>query len=820
MQPKVFWICFFVLFTLNVRAQNRKVIEAKSVTQHIKIDGILSEDAWSSASIANDFIQTIPSPDEHSRYKSEIKILYSQSSIYIGAKLYQPRHVGSMQMSTRDELGNSFADYLSIFFDTYDDHQNAFVFRVSITGVQQDERLNGGGSQGDVNWDAVWDSKTTVEQEYWIAEIEIPFSALRFSQASSKKWGLNIGRIVRKENETSYWNRIDVQQSGFLAQSGLLANLDDIKPPVRLFLFPYLSTGYLNEKEASGVRKQILRSGGMDIKYGLSESFTLDLTLVPDFSQVVSDNLVRNLSPFEQQLNENRPFFTEGTELFNKDDLFYSRRIGNRPSGYYKVENQYSDTSKYSIERNPRIATLYNAFKISGRTKNNIGIGLFNALGAPMNAKVFDRIRGEKLPKINTEPLTNYNVIVIDKALAHQSNITLTNTNVIRHGKARDGNVSSLMMNLFDKTETYRASFESKLSLVYQLNKLVAGTVFRGGFEKVSGNLSYNLNFSNISRNYDKTDLGLQFDFNETVYSANVRYNENKLKSNLFQLYRTGVELNYTHNTSPFRRKKLEANAFLFLLFKNFWDINFYTELVPHRPVDYYQLGAFNQTLFTYPYWYNGVNGSSDSRKKLFWAFDVGYGFSNQKHSDYLNIFQSVRYRFNSKFEMSVNGSITRDNSNIGYAYYDETRNLPIVGKRDVYEYNSQISLKYNVNPFMNFTARFRHYNSFLTYTSFHQVDRRGEWQTSLFPFTTTLDENYNLQNIDIFYNWIFKPGSRLVVSFKKWLNNGYIINDQTGNFYFKNVSQIIKTPQSFEAAIRLIYFIDYNQVKANSKLF
>ena len=80
--------------------------------------------------------------------------------------------------------------------------------------------------------------------------------------------------------------------------------------------------------------------------------------------------------------------------------------------------------------------------------------------------------------------------------------------------------------------------------------------------------------------------------------------------------------------------------------------------------------------------------------------------------------------------------------------------------------------------------------------------------------------KNYNLQNIDIFYNWIFKPGSRLVVSFKKWLNNGYIINDQTGNFYFKNVSQIIKTPQSFEAAIRLIYFIDYNQVKANSKLF
>jgi hypothetical protein len=110
----------------------------------------------------------------------------------------------------------------------------------------------------------------------------------------------------------------------------------------------------------------------MDIKYGINESFTLDLTLIPDFSQVVSDNLIRNLSPFEQQLTENRPFFTEGTELFNKAAIFYSRRVGAKPKGYSTIQNEYGDTSIYAIEKNPNNTSLLNAIKFSGRTKNNI----------------------------------------------------------------------------------------------------------------------------------------------------------------------------------------------------------------------------------------------------------------------------------------------------------------------------------------------------------------------------------------------------------------------------------------------------------------
>jgi hypothetical protein len=818
--PLMRFALFFLYFfsPLLTLAEGRKTLQTTFSSQNIKIDGVLNEISWKDAQIATSFTQTIPNPDKPSLFNTEVKVLYTKNSIIVGAKLFQPRKQGSNQISTRDQLSYANADVFSVYFDTYDDHQNGFTFKVSSAGVQQDERLSEGSQYGDDSWDAVWDVKTKIEDEYWIAEMEIPFSALRFGNQAEKKWGLNFQRSMRKLNETSYWNPINVQKKGFLIQTGQLVGLNEVTPPVRLFLFPYLSTGYLTQREETGTTKQMLRSGGVDIKYGINESFTLDMTLVPDFSQVVSDNLVRNLSPFEQQLNENRPFFTEGTELFNKDDLFYTRRIGNRPRKFYDVQNSYGDTSTFDIQKNPRIATLINAFKISGRTKNNVGIGLFNAVGAPMYAKVFDKLNDRQLSRINTEPLTNYNVLVVDKALKGQSSLTFTNTNVIRANEERDGNVSSLLASIFDKSEIYRVTAGAKMSVIHHKGKYETGSYVEAAFEKVSGKFSFSVSMNRMSKNYDKTDLGLQYDFNASNEQLELGYNENKPKSKYLQSFRTGINTSVWHNTSPFKVKQFKTNANLFLLFKNFWDINFFTELVPHRPVDFYQLGAFDKLLFTFPYWYNGINGSTDSRKKFFWAYEAGYGISNQPHSDYFNANQTFRYRFSTKLEMSVDMNVTRDNSNIGYAYYDAQSKIPVVGRRDQYEYSSQVNLRYNLNPFMNFTARFRHYNSFLSYNSFHYVEQNGEWKTSLLPFRNDLNENFNLQNIDIFYNWIFKPGSRLVLSYKQWLNNGYILNEQTSNRYFKNIHQVIQSPKSYEIAVRLIYFIDYNQLRVKKK--
>ena len=136
---------------------------------------------------------------------------------------------------------------------------------------------------------------------------------------------------------------------GFVNQWGELTGLRDVKPPLRLSLTPYVRA-YVNHNplNAEGTRRTTTRfNGGADVKWGINESFTLDATLVPDFGQVQSDNQVLNLSPFEVQFNENRPFFTEGTELFNKGNLFYSRRVGATPIGFYGVDRRAAQRGGY-----------------------------------------------------------------------------------------------------------------------------------------------------------------------------------------------------------------------------------------------------------------------------------------------------------------------------------------------------------------------------------------------------------------------------------------------------------------------------------------
>jgi hypothetical protein len=796
-------------------AQEPRIFDLSRTNTSVKIDGIIKDEAWGNCSVYSNFIQTVPNPDQPSAYKTEVRMCYDNAAIYISAELFQPKHLLSNQMTARDALGRCNADVFSVFLDTYNDQQNGFAFRVSSAGVQQDERLSGGNEYGDTGWDAVWSSSVSITDSSWIVEIEIPLSAIRFSNAQNQAWRVNFLRMVRKKNESSYCSRIDVNRQGFLAQTGIVNGINNIKPPVRLFLFPYLSTGYLEQPEGNSTTKQWLKSGGLDLKYGLNESFTLDMTLIPDFSQVISDNLVRNLSPFEQQLTENRPFFTEGTELFNKAGIFYTRRVGARPSRYSSVKYLYNDTSLYEIEKNPNVTRLYNAFKISGRNKHNLGIGIFNAVGAPSKATIKDKKNNSIITK-ETESLANYNVVVFDQPFKGQSFFNFTNTNVLRRGADADANVTALQFVKFNKKENYKLGLTTKTSIVNS-NAYAIGNSFGIEFAKISGLFGFSVSAESQSPKFDQSDMGIQFDYNNSFQNITLNYNQNKPKNKHFQFYRLQTSHTLSENTIPLKFKAYRGAASYFILFKNFWDITFEFETKPIQPKDYYQLGAFNKVLNMLPYFYNSINGSSDSRKKLFWAYNFGYGLSNQKNADYLYLFQQLRYQFGSKLELNIKGEYTFDRSNIGYAYYDNSINEPIVGRRNVKESNGEFSLKYNFNPTMNLTGRFRHYNSTIHYKSLHTVNINGEWKNNIVVNNANLNENYNLQNVDIFFNWMFKPGSRIVLSYKQWLNDAYLLNNQQENHYFNNVYQVVKSPHAFEIAARVIYFLDYNKIKPNS---
>jgi hypothetical protein len=199
---------------------------------------------------------------------------------------------------------------------------------------------------------------------------------------------------------------------GFLTQEGIWKGVSHIKPPLRLQFSPYFSV-YANhypynlpdQKNWTG---QV--NGGLDVKYGINQAFTLDATLIPDFGQVQSDNLVLNLTPFEVKYNEYRNFFTEGTELFSKGNLFYSRRIGGSPIHEYDVYNNLD--SNETVIKNPTESKLINATKISGRTQNGLGIGFLNAITKPQYATIENTATKEERQEL-TDPLTNYNVLFL-----------------------------------------------------------------------------------------------------------------------------------------------------------------------------------------------------------------------------------------------------------------------------------------------------------------------------------------------------------------------------------------------------------------------
>ena len=181
--------------------------------------------------------------------------------------------------------------------------------------------------------------------------------------------------------------------------------------------------------------------------------------LIPDFGQTKYDDQILNLGPFEQQFNENRAFFTEGTDLFNKGGLFYSRRIGGSPSSYPSVENDEE------IIDNPATVNLINALKVSGRTKSGLGVGVLNAVTETTTAKIRNNTDQSVRSEV-VEPLTNYSVLVLDQRFRKNSSVSFINTNVTRDGSFRDGNVTGLIWDLNTKANTYNLSGDLKYSYV------------------------------------------------------------------------------------------------------------------------------------------------------------------------------------------------------------------------------------------------------------------------------------------------------------------------------------------------------------------
>lgn len=811
---KIFLPLFIFIFYFSSVAQKR-AFNAIKTKQAPKIDGELTDAAWNETPVLKDFIQNFPTFGLPVSQKTEVKILYDNTAIYVGAYLYDDPALIRKQITARDGESQSDVDYFSIFLDTYNDHQNGFQFLVTTANVQTDARLSPNSTSdfnsfGDKTWDAVWESKVSMKADGWVVEMRIPYSSLRFAKKDVQNWGLQLLRFFRRNNESSYWNPVDPKENGFVNQFGEFKDLKNIMPPLRLSFSPYVTTGIRSTPQyPTGFRSEWLRNGGMDVKWGINESFTVDATLIPDFGQVVSDNVVNNLTPYEVRFTENRQFFTEGTEIFNKAGLFYSRRVGATPTKYNSVRNFVASHPDWEIIKNPSITQLINATKFSGRTQKKLGIGIFNALASPMDAKIRNTLTG-KDSVIRTSELANYNIVVFDQALKGRSFVTFTNTNVMRNANARDGNVTAFDLALYDNKNMYLLRGKLRYSKVW-------GTDPHDGYNaslnygKVSGNWQYNVSGNIESKRYDPNDLGILNAPNEVTYSGSFGYRQFKPTKN-FITYNYSISPRLMYLYKPYAYSKFDITGSAFWVFNNFWDITLLANITPGEEHNYFELRTADRYLSYPSNFYYSAEGSTDSRKKFFVNYSGNYAVAPKTDNVYTSVGLGVRYRFNNKFSLDLQTTSTLEKNQLGFAFMRESNGEPIVAFRDNKDFTSILSGIYNFNSRLNLTLRARHYWNKVNYLSLYNVDLKGKLLSR--PFIPGLDENVNFFNVDGFLTWDFRLGSRLILGYKNWLGDEEMATISGKNSYFKNLGQVFNLRHGNEFTVRFIYFLDYNQLR------
>ena len=373
-----------------------------------EIDGFLDDEAWDTVPWEGGFQMFEPYDNRPPSQETRFKVVFDKENIYVAIRAFDtaPDSIVS-RLTRRDEIDG---DMVAFQFDSYHDLQTAFTFLVSAAGSRADFFVSSDGENEDETWNAIWWTKTQIDDQGWTMEAKIPFSQLRFDRSSGGVWGFQLAREIYRNSETSLWQPMSKESPGWVHLMGEINGLENIDPKKQADITPYMVAGnewFEAEAEdpfrADGVERHL--NAGVDAKIGITNNFTLDLSVNPDFGQVEADPSQVNLTAYETFFREQRPFFIEGANIFNydlavhsRDNLFYSRRIGRRPHHYPDLEDgEYADM--------PMHTRILGAAKMTGKTKDGLSIGIMESVTAPGIATI-DYGSGQRSETV--EPLTNY----------------------------------------------------------------------------------------------------------------------------------------------------------------------------------------------------------------------------------------------------------------------------------------------------------------------------------------------------------------------------------------------------------------------------
>ena len=412
----------------------KRAAAARVPSDSIQVDGHLDEAVWSRAEPVDDFVQKEPIEGAPPTERTEVRFLYDDDALYVGARMYssqgrsgiqaplsrrdapysptrgsggQGGGGGFVQGSSSSQDGAELSEYILVSLDTYLDRRTAYTFGVTASGVRIDHyHLTDSESNIDQRFDPVWEAAVSVDNGGWTAEMWIPFTQLRFNDRAEQVWGLNIHRWIPSKNEDDYWVPIPRTEDLWASRFGELRGIDQIGQNRRIEVLPYVTGGSTvtgNTQAASPFDDGVNLEGGAgaDLKMGLGPNLTLDVTVTPDFGQVEVDPAVVNLTDTEVIFEERRPFFTEGSALLNgpTSNYFYSRRIGAPPEG--RASGDFVDY--------PETTTILSAAKLTGRLPSGTSLGVLGAVTGMEHARTFD-VESESFDKVRVAPRSYWGV--------------------------------------------------------------------------------------------------------------------------------------------------------------------------------------------------------------------------------------------------------------------------------------------------------------------------------------------------------------------------------------------------------------------------
>jgi len=787
------------------------------------IDGKLIEDCWlNDGEWAGNYSQQMPVEGSDPSQETELKILYDDKYIYVGIRAFNDPGKINFRPAKRDEFGG---DMVGVAFDSYHDERTAFEFDISASGGKTDLILMN-FKDIDRNWNAVWDGKTAVEDSAWTAEMRIPLSQLRYANQDEQVWGLHAWRWHSRNSEESQWALIRRDSPSFLAEFGNLTGLETRKNNRRLEIMPYGLGMIQRSKEeegnpfASGFDHRF--SAGLDAKVGLSTDFTMDIAVNPDFGQVEADPSVLNLTAYETFYDEKRPFFLEGNNILDyefgdENQLFYSRRIGQRP--HYRPDLQSDEYSDI-----PDNTSILSAVKVSGKNSRGLSLGIMQSVTAREMAEISS---GEGAARYETvEPLTSYFVVRVQQDY-NQANTIIGGMITATNRDLREDHLNFMTRSAYTggldfkhqwRDKTYYIKFNGIFSSVYGDQEAITRLQYspvrylnRPDFHHLAvdssltsmsgtgaeleigkagnGRLRYNFGLSYASPKLEINDIGYMTFTDILRQGLTLEYVITEPFS-VFRTFSAGIHQYNSFNTGGYYASSMLAGR-ISTLFENQWHA-FGFSFRRFEGLSTRSLRGGPAMLLPWQ-WSNGLSMRTDRSKNITFMFNMRAGITGDGISKDFSYNPGLTFRLGNSIQLTGEMRYNKEKENLQYVSHKEFNGEQryIMGLLDRKTMGFTLRADYGITPDLTIQYYGSPYISTGIYNDFKRItDSRASLYEDRFHIFTGqeisldgqdntyyIDENlngtadYSFSNPDFNFRqfrsnlvarWEYKPGSVL----------------------------------------------------------